>query len=226
MAIVTMILGNSGEGKSYSMKNLDPATTGIINVMNKPLPFRGGKHMKKVATDNAAQICNILMKSQAPVIVIDDFQYIMGNEYIRGATQQFKGDAAFQRYNQMAYNAWSIIDTAINKVSDDKRVYILAHVQEDNGRTRIKTIGKMLDDKIVLEGMVTMVLQTQVQDDGHFFMTQNNGFNTVKSPDEMFDTPLIPNDLNLVDDAICDYYGISKNGFAQEEQDYQQHEMA
>ncbi|WP_230656952.1 ATP-binding protein [Psychrobacter sp. I-STPA10] len=212
MAIVTMILGNSGEGKSYSLKHLDPALSGVINVMNKPLPFREGRHITKVATDDPFEINELLPKLRAPIIVIDDFQYIMGNEYIKGATQQYKGDAAFQRYNQMAYNAWSIINTAITQVDGNKRVYILAHVQEENGRTKIKTIGKMLDEKIVLEGMVTMVLQTTVREDGNFFMTQNNGFNTVKSPEGMFPTDLIPNDLNAVDDAICEYYGIPKNG--------------
>ena len=212
MAIVTMILGNSGEGKSYSLKNLDPTQVGVINVINKPLPFRAGKDFIKVGTDNPDRIKQILMSCKAPIIVIDDFQYVMGNEYLNGANQQFKGDAAFQRYNIMAYNAWSIIKTAIDNVPNHKRVYILAHVQEENGRTKIKTIGKMLDDKIVLEGMVTTVLQTQVQDDGYFFMTKNNGFNTVKSPEDMFAGTLIPNDLNAVDDAICDYYGIAKTG--------------
>lgn len=211
MAITTFVLGNSGEGKSFSLKRLDPRLVGVINVNNKPLPFRGGHEFKKVATDNADRIKQILLACQAPIIVIDDFQYVMGNEYIGGANQKFTGDAAFQRYNIMAYNAWSIINTAIREVPDDKRVYILSHIQEDNGRSKIKTIGKMLDDKIVLEGMVTMVLQTTVQDSQHFFMTKNNGFNTVKSPEDMFQSDLIPNDLNAVDDAICDYYGIAKN---------------
>lgn len=218
MAITTFVLGNSGEGKSFSLKHLDPSLVGVINVNNKPLPFRGGHEFKKIATDNAERIKQVLLQSQAPIIVIDDFQYVMGNEYIGGANQKFTGDAAFQRYNTMAYNAWSIINTAIREVSDDKRVYILSHTQEDNGRSKIKTIGKMLDDKIVLEGMVTMVLQTTIQDKNHYFMTQNNGFNTVKSPEDMFQSELIPNDLNAVDDAICDYYGIAKNPNQQPEQ--------
>lgn len=218
MAITTFVLGNSGEGKSFSLKHLDPKLVGVINVNNKPLPFRGGHEFKKIATDNAERIKQVLLQSQAPIIVIDDFQYVMGNEYIGGANQKFTGDAAFQRYNTMAYNAWSIINTAIREVSDTKRVYILSHTQEDNGRSKIKTIGKMLDDKIVLEGMVTMVLQTTIQDKNHFFMTQNNGFNTVKSPEDMFQSELIPNDLNAVDDAICDYYGIAKNPNQQPEQ--------
>ena len=211
MAITTFVLGNSGEGKSFSLKHLDPKLVGVINVNNKPLPFRGGHDFKKIATDNAERIKQILLASKAPIIVIDDFQYVMGNEYIGGANQKFTGDAAFQRYNIMAYNAWSIINTAIREVPDNKRVYILSHTQEDNGRSKIKTIGKMLDDKIVLEGMVTMVLQTTIQDKNHYFMTQNNGFNTVKSPEDMFQSELIPNDLNAVDDAICEYYGIAKN---------------
>ncbi len=218
MAITTFVLGNSGEGKSFSLKHLDPKLVGVINVNNKPLPFRGGHEFKKIATDNAERIKQVLLQSQAPIIVIDDFQYVMGNEYIGGANQKFTGDAAFQRYNIMAYNAWSILNTAIREVPDNKRVYILSHIQEDNGRSKIKTIGKMLDDKIVLEGMVTMVLQTTVQDSQHFFMTQNNGFNTVKSPEYMFQSDLIPNDLNAVDDAICDYYGIAKNPNQQPEQ--------
>lgn len=218
MAITTFVLGNSGEGKSFSLKHLDPKLVGVINVNNKPLPFRGGHDFKKIATDNAERIKQVLLQSQAPIIVIDDFQYVMGNEYIGGANQKFTGDAAFQRYNIMAYNAWSIINTAIREVPDNKRVYILSHTQEDNGRSKIKTIGKMLDDKIVLEGMVTMVLQTTIQDKNHYFMTQNNGFNTVKSPEDMFQSELIPNDLNAVDDAICEYYGIAKNPNQQPEQ--------
>ena len=222
MAIVTMILGNSGEGKSYSLKHIDPSICTVINVMNKPLPFANGKNFTKFATDNAEKIKQALIrlgantakdgspKTPTPIIVIDDFQYIMGNQFIKGAKEQYKGDAAFQRYNELAYNAWSVIDTAINQVPNDCRVYILAHTQDNNGRTSIKTIGKMLDEKIVLEGMVTTVLQTQVNENGRFFMTQNNGFNTVKSPEGMFESDLIPNDLNLVDDAICEYYGLSK----------------
>ncbi len=218
MAIVTLILGNSGEGKSYSLKHLDPSQTGVINVVNKPLPFRGGKDFKKLATDSAPKICDALVKSKVPVIVIDDFQYIMSLEYIRGNNQKYEKGAAFDRYNILSYNAFSVFDTAINHVSNDKRVYILAHLQEDNGRQRIKTMGKVLDDKIVLEGLVSTVLQTTLRDDGHFFMTKNNGFNTVKSPEDMFQSELIPNDLNAVDDAICEYYGIAKNPYQQPEQ--------
>lgn len=213
MAIVTMILGNSGEGKSYSLKHLDPSLTGVINVMNKPLSFLGAARFNKriKSSRSPIDIFNILQSSQSPIIVIDDFQYIMSGEFMDSVTEKLVKDAVFQKYNILAYNIWSIMQAAIN-LPNHKRVYILSHTQEENGRTKIKTIGKLLDDKVVLEGLVTTVLQTTVRDDGHFFMTQNNGFNTVKSPEGMFDSDLIPNDLNAVDDAICEYYGIPKTG--------------
>lgn len=213
MAIVTMILGNSGEGKSYSLKHLDPSLTAVINVMNKPLSFLGAARFNKriKSSRNPVDIFNMLQSSQSPIIVIDDFQYIMSGEFMDSVTEKLVKDAVFQKYNILAYNIWSIMQAAIN-LPNHKRVYILSHTQEENGRTKIKTIGKLLDDKVVLEGLVTTVLQTTVRDDGHFFMTQNNGFNTVKSPEGMFDSDLIPNDLNAVDDAICEYYGIPKTG--------------
>lgn len=213
MAIVTMILGNSGEGKSYSLKHLDPSLTAVINVMNKPLSFLGAARFNKriKSSRNPVDIFNMLQSSQSPIIVIDDFQYIMSGEFMDSVTEKLVKDAVFQKYNILAYNIWSIMQAAIN-LPNHKRVYILSHTQEENGRTKIKTIGKLLDDKVVLEGLVTTVLQTTVRDDGHFFMTQNNGFNTVKSPEGMFDSDLIPNDLNAVDDAICEYYGILKTG--------------
>lgn len=210
MAIVTFILGNSGEGKSFSLKHIDPNICRIINVNNKPLPFANGKNFQKWACDDAVKIAQHLPQFTTPIIVIDDFQYIMANEFIKGSVKQYAKDAVFQRYNELAFHAWNVIDTAINKVANDKRVYILCHTQENNGRTSIKTIGKMLDEKIVLEGMVTTVLQTAIQDKKNWFMTKNNGFNTVKSPEGMFDDELIPNDLNFVDDRICDYFGIAK----------------
>lgn len=212
MAIVTFILGNSGEGKSFSLKHIDPKLCGIINISKKPLPFKDGHLFAKrmINSDNAEFIKEKLVQSQSPIIIIDDFQYLMAYEFLRGTNQQYKGDAVFQRYNELAYKFWSVIDTAIN-LDYEKRVYILAHTQENNGRTSIKTIGKMIDEKIVPEGMVTTVLYTRKNDDCYFFSTQNNGFNTAKSPEGMFDSELIPNDLNFVDDCMCSYYNISKN---------------
>ena len=210
MAIVTFVLGNSGSGKSYSMHNLDPKHCAMINVMGKRLPFRGGNNIRSVNADNAYWINENLPAFKCPIVVIDDFQYIMANEFMRGVTDEGGGNSVFQRFNRIGQNAWNILTTAINNMAPDQRVYILSHIEETDGKTKIKTMGKMLDDKIVLEGMVTIVLQTTIRNGENFFMTKNDGTTTVKTPHEMFNSELIPNDLNAVDDAICDFYGIEK----------------
>lgn len=203
MAIVTFILGHSGSGKSYSLRNLDPQHTALYNVMGKPLPFRG--KFPGLSTDNAQEIIRTLPASKSPVIVIDDFQYIMANEFMRRSHEK-----GFDKFTDIGRNAWEILNTTVN-LAPDRRVYILSHTQEDeNGRTKIKTIGKLLDEKITPEGMVTIVLKAIVQDGKHHFTTQNSGQDTVKSPAGMFDSLLIDNDLAAVDIAICDYYGITQ----------------
>lgn len=211
MAIVTLVLGNSGSGKSYSMHNLDPRLCGVINVMGKPLPFRAGRDFRKLNTDNAYEINDRLPTFRAPIVIIDDFQYVMANEFMRGVTDEGAGNAVFQRFNRIGQNAWNILNTAINQTDPNQRIYILSHIEEVEGKTKIKTMGKMLDEKIVLEGMVTIVLQTAIRNGEHHFMTKNDGTTTVKTPHEMFSSELIPNDLNAVDDAICDYYGLIKD---------------
>ena len=211
MAIVTIVLGHSGSGKSFSLKNLDPELTGVIGVINKPLPFRGGHKLKTVVTDSPEWIVGNLPHFRAPIVVIDDFQYIMGNEFMRGVTKELTGNAAFMRYNIIGQNAWNILNTAVNHTAPNQRIYILCHSEEVEGKTKMKTIGKMLDEKIVPEGMVTIVLQTVIRNNENFFTTKNDGTTTVKTPHEMFSSDLIPNDLNAVDDAICEYYGIPKN---------------
>ncbi len=215
MAIVTLVLGNSGSGKSYSMHNLDPRLCGVINVMGKPLPFRAGRDFRKLNTDNAYEINDPTFR--APIVIIDDFQYVMANEFMRGVTDEGAGNAVFQRFNRIGQNAWNILNTAINQTDPNQRIYILSHIEEVEGKTKIKTMGKMLDEKIVLEGMVTIVLQTAIRNGEHHFMTKNDGTTTVKTPHEMFSSELIPNDLNAVDDAICDYYGLIKDPSQQAE---------
>ena len=217
MAIVTLVLGNSGSGKSYSMHNLDPRLCGVINVMGKPLPFRAGRDFRKLNTDNAYEINDRLPTFRAPIVIIDDFQYVMANEFMRGVTDESAGNAVFQRFNRIGQNAWNILNTAINQTDPNQRIYILSHIEEVEGKTKIKTMGKMLDEKIVLEGMVTIVLQTAIRNGEHHFMTKNDGTTTVKTPHEMFSSELIPNDLNAVDDAICDYYGLIKDPSQQAE---------
>ncbi len=214
MAIVTMILGESGTGKSTSLRNMNPENTLLIQAIKKPLPFRS-KNWKPVVkgqggsvfvTDNSDHICKAMQKTGKDVIVIDDFQYIMANEFMRRVTDVEVGNAAFAKYNEIARQAWDIL-TAAMELPDHKRVYILSHSNTDElGKTKIKTIGKLLDEKIVMEGLVTIVLKTAVINNQYIFNTQNSGSDTTKSPLGLFENEHIDNDLNEVDSAIKQYY--------------------
>lgn len=222
MSITTLILGESGTGKSTSLRNLDPAKTLLIQVIPKPLPFRSTEWQyfdktKKTGnifvSDNAERICQAMQKTPREIIIIDDFQYLMANEFMRRASER-----GYDKFTEIGLHAWQIFDLA-GKLSHHKRVYILSHTQNDElGKTKIKTIGKMLDEKITLEGIVTICLRTQVSDGRYSFSTQNNGNDTTKSPMGLFEQHYIDNDLKLVDDAICEYWGIETSSNPQTNQ--------
>lgn len=218
MSITALIMGESGTGKSTSLRNLDPAQTLLIQAIKKPLPFRSA-NWKPVSpeggnvlvTDDSARIVKAMGKTVKPIIIIDDFQYIMANEFMRRVTDNEQGNSAFAKYNEIARKAWDIF-TQASALADNKRVYILSHTATDEaGKTKIKTIGKLLDEKIVLEGLVTIVLRTLRINDSYIFATQNSGSDTTKSPLGLFDEEHIENDLAAVDKAICAYYGITNH---------------
>lgn len=201
MAILVMIYGQSGTGKSTSLRNFDPDDVSIINVSGKPMPFR--KKLSTWSTDNYAEIIKVLPKTKTPSIVVDDATYLMVNAFMRNAKV-----TGYQKYTDMAYDFNTLIDVAAH-LPDDKIVYFIGHSdQADDGREHFKTIGKMLDNYVTLEGKFAIVLKTVVKDGEYLFSTQNNGQDTVKSPMGMFDSAIIPNDLKAVDDTIRNYYGI------------------
>lgn len=228
MSIATLILGESGTGKSTSLRNLEPSQVSIYQCTNKPLPFRSanwkesifnyemlcqvkGENGMPITLSPAQTIIRFLTQSKKDILIIDDFQYLMSYEFMRGVGVKYSKDEVFDRYNWIGRNAWSVFDCAVN-LPGHKRIYILAHTDTDEfGKTKIKTIGRMLDSKITLDGMVTICLRTHVADGKYHFSTQNNGSDTVKSPMGLFESDLIDNDLKAVDDAICDYWGIAKN---------------
>ena len=202
MAILCMLYGQSGTGKSTSLRNFQKEDVSIINVSGKPMPFR--RKLPIVSTDDYKKIIGGLRTIKTPSIVIDDATYLMVNAFMRNAKVQ-----GYQKYTDMAYDFNSLIDAA-QKLPDDKIVYFIGHSnQADDGREQFKTIGKMLDNYVTLEGKFTIVLKTVVKDGQYYFSTQNNGMDTVKSPMGMFYEPLIVNDLKMVDDTIREYYGIN-----------------
>lgn len=199
MAIIVMVYGQSGTGKSTSLRNFKTEDVCIVNVSGKPLPFKN-KH-KTFNTDDYMSIETAIKKAPAKSIVIDDATYLMTGEYMRTAKV-----TGYQKFTDLALNYYTLVKIAA-ALPDDKIVYFMGHSDIDNnGNEKFKTIGKLLDEKITLEGMFTIVLKTVVTDGKYQFSTRNNGQDTVKTPMGMFNEPLIDNDLAAVDKAIRDYY--------------------
>lgn len=202
MGIPVMILGESGTGKSASLRHFAPDEVGVINVCGKPLPFRSP--IKTFKSDDYMAIEKALRASGKKAMVIDDCQYLMANEFMRQAKV-----TGYQKFTDIAQNFWTLVQVVIHALPEDVIVYFLGHIERDaNGNEKFKTIGKMLDEKITVEGMFTIVLKTSVQDGRYFFSTRNSGSDTVKSPIGLFDEPYIDNDLKMVDAAIREYYNI------------------
>lgn len=209
MGIPVIIYGKSGAGKSRSLKNFKEDEIYLVNVIGKPLPFKG---VFKYVT-NSDQIPNIMEglskmgKAGIKTAVVDDFGYIMTNMFMRG---HGSGDQ-FKLYNQIGDNIWTFINYIQSAaVAPDAIVYLVMHedINED-GTNKLRTIGKLLDQKVCLEGMATVVLHAIVKGDRHVFETQSNGNSLAKSPEGMFAELEIENDLKMVDQAIREYWGLN-----------------
>jgi hypothetical protein len=201
MAILCMIYGQSGTGKSTSLRNFNPEEVAVINVSGKPMPFR--TKLQTYNTDDYNKILNALAKTERKSIIIDDATYLMVGEFMRNAKV-----TGYQKYTDMAVSFNNLIEIA-SKLPDDVIVYFIGHSEQaDDGREHFKTIGKMLDNYVTVEGKFTIVLKTVVQDGKYLFATHNNGQDTVKSPMGLFEQDYIDNDLKAVDDAIREYWSV------------------
>ncbi len=204
MAIKTLILGESGTGKSASLRNFNLNDICYINPATKPLPFKG-KFESLTGTIDFTKISKFIKASGKKTIIIDDAQYIMAFPYMYRLREN-----GWDKYNDIQADFFMLIDLA-DSLPEDVTVYFLSHIQVmEDGRQKIKTIGKMLDEKITIEGMFTTVLKTHVSDGKYFFLTQNGGNDTVKSPIGMFPTFAIDNDLKYVDEKIRNYYEVGE----------------
>lgn len=207
MAQMVLVLGESGTGKSTSLRNCDPATTAVVNPVGKPLPFKGKFTMLNSVTD-ARKIIKF-MKEQAAVgkklIAVDDFQYILAVPYMNRIKE-----TGWDKYNDFGSNYFEIIKSC-KDLPDDVVVAFYSHLETlDNGLVTIKLIGKLLREKVTIEGLFTVVLRTGVNEAKYYFYTQNSGKDTVKSPIGMFPAYAIDNDMNYVADKIRNYYEVGE----------------
>ena len=201
MGIGVLILGHSGSGKSTSMRNCTADRFGVINVQSKPLPFR--TDLKTFNTDNYPDVIRALTEGKTSSFVIDDSQYLMSHEYMYRA-----GEQGYQKYAEIGTHFFQLLET-IRKLPDNKIVYLMHHIElDDMGRDKAKTVGKMVDNYIVVEGCFSIVLKAIATNEGYFFRTKTNGSDPVKTPMGMFADEQIDNDLLLVDNTIRDFYGI------------------
>ena len=204
MGVPVLILGASGSGKSASLRNFNPEEIGIYNVASKPLPFR--KQMMLVNHVSYDRIMASLKANKLKCYAIDDSQYLMAFDLFDRVKE-----VGYQKFTDCAKKFYDLIQTVINKTSDDTIVYFLHHTERaDDGHIKAKTSGKMLDNQLTLEGLFSIVLLADTDGKEHNFITQSDGFTTAKSPMEMF-APVIPNDLKAVDTAIREYYGFNQN---------------
>lgn len=203
MGVPVLILGESGSGKSASLRNFAPEEVSIFNVAWKPLPFRKKLPMK--STSDYGEIQSLIHASQKKAFVIDDSQYLLCFEAFAKAKE-----AGFGKYTDMALHFYNLVQYVIRQTPPDVIVYFLHHTETDsnNGKTKAKTMGKMLNNQLTVEGLFSIVLMCYTDGKKHVFVTQSDGMTTCKSPMDMF--PLeIDNDLKLVDKSIRDYYNMN-----------------
>lgn len=202
MGIPVLILGESGSGKSASLRNFEPADVSIFNVAAKPLPFK--KKLPVKSTSDYGTIQQGIQASQKKSFVIDDSQYLLCFESFAKAKEMGYG-----KYTDMALHFYNLVQFVIRQTPPDVIVYFLHHTEADSntGKVKAKTMGKMLDNQLTLEGLFSIVLMAYTDGKKHVFVTQSDGFTTAKSPMEMFPAE-IDNDLKAVDQAIRAYYEI------------------
>ena len=210
MGIPVMIMGESGSGKSTSLRNFKKDEVGVMNIAGKPLPFRTdivpyniNKVAKEKGKDRYSLIKNAITKSNVKSIVIDDSQYLLAFESFDKAK-----DVGYGKFTDMAVNFKKLIEFCIDDTPEDKIIYFLHHCETtDLGKVKAKTIGKMLDSQLTVEGLFSIVLLCITDGQDHKFITQSDGTTTAKSPMDMFERE-IDNDLKFVDEQIREYYNI------------------
>lgn len=210
MGIPVLIYGRSGTGKSRALLNFAEDEIFFVNVIRKKLPFQK-KFKYEYQSDSVKSIKAGLKKMPTKTAVIDDAGYLQTNTFMRGHSAPKAGSSSFDLYNTIADDFWELIEFIKNELPEDVIVYIIMHeLTNDYGLTKLRTIGKLLDEKVCIEGMVTIALRCMCDGTKHYFHTQNDGNDITKSPEGMFELE-IENDLKTVDTAIREYWGLDNN---------------
>lgn len=203
MGIPVLIMGESGSGKTCSLRNFETEEIGIFNVAGKPLPFK--KQLKKIDNTTYGTILKGLKEPKLKTYVIDDSQYLMAFESFDRAKE-----LGYTKNIDLALHFKELVHFIIKGIPDDIIVYFLHHIETtETGKIKAKTLGKMLDNQLTVEGLFSIVLLCKADGQEHYFETQSDGFTTCKSPMEMFEFK-INNDLKLVDTTIREYYELNK----------------
>lgn len=211
MGVPVLIYGRSGTGKSRSLKNFVEDEITLINVERKTLPFRK-KFKYVINSDNYKKIKGALSKTPSDTIIIDDAGYLLTNTFMRGHGNRGSGASTYDLYNDIGDSFWKLFEF-IKDLPDSKIVYIVMHEEENNsGGFELKMLGKLLKEKVCVEGMVTIAIRCMCEDGRHFFRVHTDGSDITKTPEEMFEKDEIDNDLKAVDTAIRAYYGLEKSG--------------
>lgn len=206
MGKVVLIYGESGAGKSASLRSFNPNELGIFNVSAKPLPFRN--KLPVLNTDNMHKVAELIRRNDKNCYVVDDCGLAMTFFLFNKVNEK-----GYDKFTQVAKDLYDLVQTAIRETSDDTIVYFTMHEErsDDGSKLKAKTAGKMIDSQLTLESLFSIVLHCVTDGKKHTFVTQSDGVTTAKSPMEMF--PLeIDNDLKSVDTAIREYYGLAAIG--------------
>lgn len=204
MATAVLIMGESGSGKSASLRNFAPNEISVFNVTSKPLPFKQGKtKIPKIDNATYADIANALANPNKRAYVIDDAGYLLSFEMFKRANE-----TGYSKFTDMAKNFFDMLDFINTKLPNDIIVYITMHTEDDSEmhRVKVKTIGKMLDQNLKIEGLFSIVLRAVQTEDGYKFVTRDDMVSTAKSPIGMWEEDIIDNDLKAVDTTIREYY--------------------
>ena len=197
-------MGESGSGKSASLRNFAPNEISVFNVTSKPLPFKQGKtKIPKIDNATYADIANALANPNKRAYVIDDAGYLLSFEMFKRANE-----TGYSKFTDMAKNFFDMLDFINTKLPNDIIVYITMHTEDDSEmhRVKVKTIGKMLDQNLKIEGLFSIVLRAVQTEDGYKFVTRDDMVSTAKSPIGMWEEDMIDNDLKAVDTTIREYY--------------------